>query len=153
MGIMPRGSKPKQYPAEMVLKVSELYLSGMTQCEIGERLGVSQKVIWKLMVRHGLKARVAAKRDQSGEKNSSWKGDLAGYHAFHRRLYAARGKPTKCEVCGCDDPQKNYDYANLSGRYQDMEDFMPMCRSCHWKYDEKIFNIKHMRKEGCHEKA
>ena len=38
--------------------------------------------------------------------------------------------------------------AYLTGRYQDMNDFAPMCRSCHWKHDSKIFNIKHMRRDA-----
>ena len=64
-------------------KVKELYESGMTQEEVGAFFGVSQKVIYRFMKNHGIKARVAAKRDQRGEKNSSWKGgrkiDPQGY--------------------------------------------------------------------------
>lgn len=146
---MPRGSSPKVYPADMVARVRVLYADGSTQTEIADDLGVSQKVIWKLMKNHRIPARIAAKRDQRGEKNSSWKGELAGYHAFHRRLYAARGRPSNCEVCGTSDPERSYDYANLSGRYQDMADYKAMCRSCHWKYDGRVFNIRHMRKGGC----
>jgi len=144
---MPRGSKPKVYPAEMVDKVRALYEGGMTQEEVGKEIGVSQKVIWKLMLRSGLKARVAAKRNQSGSANSYWKGDNANYQALHRRLYVRFGKPSKCARCGTETA-KHYDYANLSGQYHDINDYMPMCRSCHWKFDEKILNIKHMRRDA-----
>lgn len=58
-------------PLETVI---ELYESGYTQKEIGERLGCSQKVVWRFMKRNGIKARVAAKRNQFGENNDSWNG-------------------------------------------------------------------------------
>jgi hypothetical protein len=61
----------KQFSEEIV---REMYDSGHTQVEIAEALGVSQKVVWRFMKNHGIKARVARKRDQRGEKNSSWKG-------------------------------------------------------------------------------
>lgn len=55
-------------------KVKELYESGHTQVEIGEILGCSQKVVWRFMRNHGIKARTAAKRNQYGASNSSWNG-------------------------------------------------------------------------------
>ena len=145
---MTRGAKPKVYPAELVERIACLYGKGMTQHEVAIEVNLSQKVVWNIMRRHGINARVAAKRDQRGPANASWKGEFAGYHAFHRRLYAKHGKPLCCSVCGSSDPARSYDYANLTGRYQDMDDFAAMCRSCHWKYDEKIFNIKHMRRDA-----
>ena len=141
---MTRGQKPKTYPQGMVDQVRDLYANGQTQHEIAAVLGTTQKIIWNLMRRHGIQARVAAKRDQSGERNSSWKGDAAGRYAFHRRLYARFGKPTCCLVCGTVSA-KAYDYANISGRYEDMDDYVPLCRSCHWRYDGKVENIT---KEG-----
>lgn len=55
-------------------KVRQMYKSGMTQSEIADELGVTQKVVWRFMLRHGIRARNSAKRDQWREKNSSWKG-------------------------------------------------------------------------------
>lgn len=137
---MPRGAKPKLYSASLVARVSELYAEGMTQHEVAAQIGATQKVVFNIMRRHGIKARVAAKRDQTGERNSSWKGSDAGKQAFHRRLYSRHGKPTCCLVCGTTSA-KAYDYANISGRYEDLEDYMPLCRSCHAKYDGKVDNI------------
>ena len=54
--------------------VKTMYDDGYTQKEIAELLGVSQKVVWRFMQNHGIKARVACKRNQQGENNSSWKG-------------------------------------------------------------------------------
>jgi len=133
-----------QSPDVDIERLRILYIAGKTQNEIAAIFGVSQKSIFKAMKRHGIKARKAAKRSQTRENNSSWKGDEAGKQAFHRRLYARYGKPRICGVCGTTK-SSNYDYANLTGNYQDIEDYLPMCRSCHWKYDKKIMNIKHMR--------
>jgi len=145
---MSRGAKQKQYPPDLVSRVAVLYAFGKTQVEIAEEVGLTQKVVWNLMRRSGISARVAAKRNQFGDANHAWKGNAAGKQAFHRRLYARHGKPSDCQVCGTSDPGKSYDYANLTGRYEDLTDYMPMCRSCHWKYDKKILNIKHMRRDA-----
>jgi hypothetical protein len=138
---MPRGAKPKSYAADTVTTVRRLYANGLTQSEIGQRLGLTQKVIFNLMRRHGIATRVAAKRDQWGHNNHAWKGGEAGKQAFHRRLYSRFGKPSSCAECGTDDPSRHYDYANLTGLYESLNDYAPMCRSCHWKYDGTIANI------------
>ncbi len=126
---------PKQYPPELVAKVAQMYSDGHTQTEIGLEVGLTQRVIWRLMSHHGIPARVAAKREQRGAANSYWKGDNAGYCAFHRRLDVAKGRPKLCEVCGTTAPGKWYDWANLTGAYDDPADFKRMCRSCHRGYD------------------
>ena len=54
--------------------VKSMYDSGYTQTEIGNALGVTQKVVFSYMKRHGIQARVAAKRNQSKENNDFWKG-------------------------------------------------------------------------------
>lgn len=101
----------------------------------------SQKVIWRALQYYGITARKAAKRNQYGANNHNWKGDNASKIAFHRRLYSRFGKPCRCTVCGTADINRSYDYANLSGRYEDIDDYAAMCRSCHWRYDKKIQNI------------
>jgi len=138
---MPRGSKPKQYADDLVATVKALYAQGKTQEEIGSALGLSQKVIWRLMMRHRIPARIAAKRDQRGPKNSSWRGATASYSAFHFRVERLRGKPQRCEECGVGDPGQAYDWANLSGRYDDTGDYKRLCRSCHWKLDSRHKNL------------
>lgn len=132
---MPRGAKPKTYPADLVATVRALYRRGLTQAEIGVEIGVSQKVVFNVMRRHGIRARVAAKRDQRGPKNGSWKGSTATYAALHKRVEVARGMPAKCERCGASGPGRSYDWANLTGRYDDVSDYERMCRSCHRRYD------------------
>lgn len=120
-------------------KVKTLYESGMTQAEIAAELGVTQKVIWRHMKNHGIGARVAAKRDQSGAINHMWKGGSASYKAFHVRLKNKYGaaKDLGCSVCGRKDDGIWYDWANLTGNYDDINDYAPMCRACHRQYDKR----------------
>ena len=55
-------------------KMIKLYESGMTQEEVAKELGTTQKVIYSRMKEIGYKARVAAKRNQFGERNDNWRG-------------------------------------------------------------------------------
>jgi uncharacterized protein YjcR len=73
-------------------KVKEMYEDGHTQVEIAEALGVSQKVVWRFMKNHGIKSRVAAKREQHGENNSYWRGGIVGDGAGYV-LARAEGHP------------------------------------------------------------
>lgn len=135
MGGVGSGARPKVYPAVLVAEVERLYAAGRTQAEIAAQVGTTQKVIWRLMTNHEIAARVAAKRDQVGPANHMWAGDDAGYQALHLRVEAARGKPAACSRCGKDDPFCRYEWANLTGRYEDVEDYERMCVSCHRRYD------------------
>lgn len=73
--------------------------------------------------------------DLWGEKNSTWKGDLAGYEALHKRVRRRRGAPARCSRCGTVDPSKRYEWANLTGKYEDPNDYERMCKMCHQRYD------------------
>lgn len=141
---MPRGSKPKIYQPSIVAEVSRLYASGMSQLEVACAMGITQKVVYNVMRRHEIPVRPQIKRDQKGVKNSSWKGDKAGYDAFHVRVEVLRGKPSTCETCGTTNA-KAFDWANLTGRYQDPWDYKRLCRSCHARLDGKVRNLR--RKE------
>ena len=124
----------------MVAQVTSMYSAGQTQAEIAVALGVSQKVIWNLMQRHGLKARVAAKRNQTGPLNASWKGATAGYQALHIRVQRLRGVPRRCEDCGTTTA-RIYDWANISGKYDDPNDYRRLCRTCHHRLDGTVKNL------------
>lgn len=123
-------------------QIKELYSSGWTQTEIAKKYNVSQKVIWGFMKRNGIKARIAKKRNQIGKRNHMWKGENATYNAFHKRLATIYGKPKKCEVCGTTDKTKTYNWANLTGEYDNPKDYKRMCRSCHSKHDKIVNNFK-----------
>lgn len=138
----PDGYKPRKTdPTELVETVRLLYVNGKTQTEIAARLGRSLRFVQGVFRRNGIMPRRATPRDQTGSRNPRWKGEKAGYQAMHLRLYQAKGRPFPCSVCGTTTA-KAYDWANLTGNYSDMTDFAPMCRSCHWKHDGRIKNLR-----------
>lgn len=56
-------------------KLKSLYYEqNMSQTEVAEAMGVSQKVVFSFMKRNNLPSRKASKRYQQGDKNSYWKG-------------------------------------------------------------------------------
>lgn len=118
----------------------KLYECGLTQIEIAEKLNTTQKVIWRAFKNANYKCRVAKKRNQFGENNDNWKGNSAKYAALHYRIYKLKGNPKKCELCGTTSAKK-FEWANLTGKFQDPNDYKRMCGSCHAKYDKKIRNI------------
>jgi len=61
--------------------------------------------------------------------------ERAGYQAKHLRVQTLKGKPKKCEVCGTTNPTKTYEWANLTGDFDNPKDYRRMCRSCHRNYD------------------
>lgn len=67
-----------QYTYNVPFTEEELYdcyvNKQMTQVEIAELYGTTQKVLWLAMKKMGISARTAAKRNQWGVNNSSWKG-------------------------------------------------------------------------------
>lgn len=72
-----------------------------------------------------------------GSESRNWKGDQVCYTSFHKRVREERGMAGEygCSVCGRKDDGVSYDWANLTGHYEDTNDYAPMCRSCHRKYD------------------
>jgi hypothetical protein len=127
--------KSEQYATKLNKDiVQSLYDAGMTQADIGKAMGTSQKVICSFMKRNNMTSRIPTKRNQFRENNDSWRGDDAGYSAFHKRVEAVHGKPCLCAMCGTTDADW-YDWANLTGKYHDINDYKRMCRKCHRQYD------------------
>lgn len=127
--------------------IGKMYRSGMTQQGIAEKLGVSQKTVYNHMKRFGIKARPAVAQDQWGERHPQWKGSDASPRALHRRVERRRGKPQYCEECKTTDPSLTYDWANMTGQYDVIEDYWRLCRSCHRKHDDAICNLRHQNKQ------
>lgn len=126
-----------KYPPALVAKVRDLYESGHSMKETAELAGTTVKVLQRLMPRHGIERRKAAKRDQAGERNHMWKGDEANYQALHLRVEVARGKPNQCSCCDTADPDARYEWANLSGEYADINDYARLCVTCHRRLDAR----------------
>ena len=128
------GSTPRKYPSELVDRIKSMYDDGMTIREIQDEIkGVK---VQRVIERYCIETRPAIKRDQHGENNDSWKGDAASYQAFHLRVYSSRGAPKECSRCG-DTSAGRYEWANLTGHYEDINDYQRMCVSCHRNYDAK----------------
>lgn len=122
------------YPSELVERVRTLYQQGGTMREVAAATGTTVHVLQKLMPLHGIERRRRGARDQSGPKNPNWKGDRVGMDALHYRVIAARGRPARCERCGSTTAEQ-YDWANLTGAYGDVNDYERQCRPCHRAFD------------------
>lgn len=133
MGGPGSGKKPREYPPEIVALAISLYEQGMTISEISAAFPPGYRV-QTIIERHVPERRKAIKRDQRGEKNHAWRGDAAGYQALHLRVRSHRGIPETCVECGSSGP---CEWANLTGRYEEVDDYASMCRSCHRRYDRE----------------
>lgn len=73
----------------------------------------------------------------SGVRNHSWKGDGASYAAIHVWLKTNHGKASFCSNNECSGRSGHFEYANISGVYcHDIRHFVPLCKSCHTKFDQ-----------------
>ena len=124
----------------MLDKAIKLYETGLTQVEVAQKLGTTQRVIFRLFKNANYKCRVAKKRNQTGEANASWKGVKAGYAALHYRVQKLRGTPSFCSMCETTTA-KRFEWANVTGDYSNIYDYIRLCKSCHSKYDNIIINI------------
>ena len=71
------------------------------------------------------------------ELHPGWKGDKVGYSGVHKWIVRHYGRAEFC-VWG-DHPATRYNWANVSHEYtRERDDWLPMCPSCHWKYDSII---------------
>ena len=145
---MPTGiyeHKKQTYPQWLITAINIYYTrDGMTIVETAQAIGagMTPKIVQRCMERHSIPRRVARKRRQSGSANANWKGSDVGYSGAHRRLDALHGKPKSCVECGTKDKRKSYDWANLSGKFDDPKDYKRLCRSCHSKLDRKERNFE-----------
>jgi cellulose synthase/poly-beta-1,6-N-acetylglucosamine synthase-like glycosyltransferase len=59
-----------------------------------------------------------------------------GYRYLHEKLQNHRGKAASC-VWGCTNVFR-YEWANLTGDYDDPMDFAAMCTGCHRRFDQSV---------------
>jgi hypothetical protein len=86
----------------------------------------------------------------TGENNTNWRGEHAGYTAIHDRVYDEHGSanswPCSNSTCGNQAEQwalmpdaldKKYDIVHdkLIVYSSNLEDYVPLCRSCHQRLD------------------
>lgn len=134
-----RYAKVPSPPKEIL---ENLYHNGYkTQSEIAGIFRTTQKVVFRWFKELGIVSRVAFKRFQEGPLNHSWKGNKATYSAKHYRVRKIRGKADHCDLCGRCDDGISYDWANLTGDFGNIYDYLMMCRPCHFIMDEHYKNL------------
>lgn len=106
--------------------IIDSYSAGDSVRRIAQKLNVAASVINRRLRRHGIESR-----------GRYWKGDEALYGGLHARVRRRFGNPKKCSVCGATDPKKKYEWANLTGNYEDIDDYARMCVPCHRKHDRE----------------
>lgn len=152
----------RRHTPELVARVCELYQAGYGMIETARLAGLRRhSSVQKILARAGIRARPAGQyspRTQErypqgkngrgawrgvapprkyGDDHPGWKGDQCGYMAAHQRVWRTRGKARDygCSRCGTTDPDRQYHWANLTGNYADINDYAPMCQSCHGLFD------------------
>jgi len=138
-----RGQQAREHISRMLVakldleKVRSLYQQGKALKAIGAEFGVRADAVMRFMEKHKIPRR---KRWEAGRlcgpQHPNWKGSEASCKSLHMRLRRQRGTPQHCTVCGTSDPNKWYDWANLTGKYDDFDDYKRMCRQCHRAYDK-----------------
>lgn len=106
--------------------------------------------IYQRKVEHGLHISEAKRGKHNywmptGEKSALWRGSKASYSPLHKRVYKLKGKANSCDEIGCTKISKRFEWANLTGNYEDINDYRSMCKSCHAKFDNAKFNLPHIK--------
>lgn len=113
-------------------------LNSLCRCGCGKETPIATRNRYELkdyikgqpipfLVGHQVRSRMI-----KGSKHWNYKGDKAGYKAFHLRVNNIRGKAIICENCRSD---YFVEWANLTGKYQDPMDYRALCRRCHNQFD------------------
>ena len=76
-----------------------------------------------------------AHRSYRGSLSPSWKEDDVTYMGAHARVHRERGKANYCVMTDCKKKGKRFEWANLTGKYADVWDYIAMCSSCHSFFD------------------
>lgn len=158
----PSQGKKRDYPPKLIEQISQLYAQGLSRYAI-ERIvgrGVSvQTVIERHIPRRRERGEipVVARRSpdtpRTGEDASQWKGDDASYTSLHFRVERIRGKPQYCACCDISGPGR-YEWANLTGEYTNVDDYIRLCVSCHRRFDLRRRKLLgHLTTEGTSRRA
>ena len=76
---------------------------------------------------------------KKGNQHVGWKGGVETYTNLHKFINDEKGKAKnyKCVMCN----NQAMDWSNIDHRYsRNLEDYRPMCRSCHMKWDYQFNN-------------
>ena len=153
---MPRGIYKRVKPAwnkgtKGLIKVnSGSFQKGQTSWNKGKRTGKEMPCVYCGKMKYYLPDKVKTKTgkhycsskhqqlDQVWENNPSWKkDDNISYVQIHRRVRSKRGVPENYPCAMQDKTCKGMlEWASISHKANtDIEDFIPLCRSHHRRYD------------------
>lgn len=130
----------RKFSPEQEAKIIKRYSEGKNSVDLGIKYNCHSSCIRRILERNDVPKRRnynTANPKIFGENHGKWKERKASYSAMHQRLKRRIGAPRKCEVCGLSDQKRKYEWANLTGRYDDPNDYKRMCVPCHRKYDDK----------------
>ncbi len=86
--------------------------------------------------KHSEAVKIKLSESHKGDKNPNWKGDNVGYSSLHAWTRRELKFPKICSICGKTNCR--IDVANIDHKYRrNIDDFTPMCISCHRKHDIK----------------
>jgi len=124
---------------ELLRKEYESYKNRGNLESLAQKMGRTKQFICR-------QARILGLTNQKSSRPYAEKEGSNPYAKLHARVRALRGSPHKCEICGEGDPRKHYDWANMTGDYENPEDYKRMCRPCHRKHDKGRPMLAHSRK-------
>lgn len=86
-------------------------------------------------------------RRRNGEakkgKIYAWKGDEAGYAAFHARLRKKYGGASKCQNLDCDKLNiSRFEWASITENFKDENDYLQLCVRCHKRWDMDLIKVR-----------
>lgn len=68
----------------------------------------------------------------------TFKGTNTEYAALHAWVRKNKGRASFCSDRGANEKHLRYEWANVSHKYKkDVDDYISLCRPCHFKYDRK----------------
>lgn len=77
----------------------------------------------------------------SGDKHYCWKGENVSYVGLHRWVRKNLWKAKQCLFCDKTNQAYKIHWANKDRKYRrSLDDFIPLCVSCHKLYDLKMIN-------------
>jgi hypothetical protein len=84
---------------------------------------------------------------KKGENHPQWKGNRSSYNAFHIWIRNNFGKAVHCDI-DANHKSTRYHWANLTGDYRNINDYVQLCPHCHSLFDLGKLTIKGITKQG-----
>jgi len=104
---------------------------------------ILKRIVCNAGFRHTEQTKRIIGEKHKGNKTKSWKGDSVGYSGVHDWLRDYYGKADRCENKDCQQRSCNYQWANISKKYNRVRsDWIRLCVSCHQKWDRNIISIE-----------